>query len=69
MCPKHAQAQSQFWVVKTELKANRASETEQLRKERLRIRCEYKIATAQLMLAMIKGVVNVGVVSPSNPVL
>ena len=29
---KDAHAQSQFWAVKTELKANRASETEEQRK-------------------------------------
>ena len=29
-------------------------------------RLEKMVATAQLMLALIKGVVNVGVVSPSN---
>ena len=33
--PKHAHAQSLFWAVKTELKANRASEIEEQRKERL----------------------------------
>ena len=33
--PKHAHAQSLFWEVKTELKANRASEIEEHRKERL----------------------------------
>ena len=33
--PKHVNAQSLFWVVKTELKADRASESEEQRKERL----------------------------------
>ena len=42
MWPKHAHAEIQFWAVKTELKAKRASETEKQRKERLRIRREKK---------------------------
>ena len=33
--PKHAHAQGLFWAVKTELRANRASEIEDLRKDRL----------------------------------
>ena len=33
--PKNVRAQSLFWAVKTELKANRASEIEEQRKERL----------------------------------
>ena len=40
-------------------------ETDEERKARL----EKKIATAQLMLALIKGVVNVGVVLSLNPIL
>ena len=35
MWPKHALAQSLFWAVKNELKANRASEIKEQRKERL----------------------------------
>ena len=35
MWPKHAHAQSLFWAVKTELKANRASEIKEQRKERM----------------------------------